>query len=199
MNKSEFVALLRKGLTGLPLSEIEERAIFYSEMIDDRMEEGMSEADAVSQVGNIDDIVAQIKSESVQSKPSKNIKSKKGLDAWSIVLIVLGAPVWISLLIAALSVILSAYVVLWSVIVSLWAVFGSLVGCAFGGIVIGIGNIYKGNYIVGAALIGAGIVCTGLSIFWFYACKAATNGILWLTKKIALGIKNCFVKKEETL
>lgn len=199
MNKSEFVALLRKGLVGLPLSEIEERVVFYSEMIDDRMEEGMSEADAVFQVGDVYDIVAQIKSESAQSKPAKNVKPKKTLGAWSIVLIVLGAPVWLSLLIAAFSVILSVYVVLWSAIVSLWAVFGSLVGCAFGGIVIGIGNIYKGNYIVGAALIGAGIVCTGLSIFWLYTCKAATNGILWLTKKIALGIKNWFVKKEEAL
>lgn len=196
MNKREFVALLRKGLTGLPLSEIEERVIFYSEMIDDRMEEGMSEADAVFQVGDVNDIVAQIKLESVQIKPAKSVKPKKVLGAWEIVLIVLGAPIWISLLIAVFAVVLSVYAAIWSVIISLWAAFGSLSGCAFGGIVIGIGNIYKGNYIVGAALIGAGIVCTGLSIFLFYACKAATNGIVWLTKKMAFGIKNCFVKKE---
>ena len=197
MNKSEFVELLRKGLAGLPLSEIEERVIFYSEIIDDRMEEGMSEADAVFQVGDVYDIVDQIKSESAQSKPAKSAKPKKALGAWEIVLIILGAPVWLSLLIAVFAVILSVYAAIWSVIVSLWATFGSLIGCAFGGIVIGIGNIYKGNYIVGAALIGAGIVCAGLSIFLLYACKAATNGIVWLTKKIAVGIKNCFVKKEE--
>ncbi len=196
MNKREFVALLRKGLAGLPLSEIEERVIFYSEMIDDRMEEGMSEADAVSKVGDVYDIVAQIKSESEQAKPVKSAKPKKALGAWEIVLIVLGAPVWLSLLIAAFAVILSVYAVLWSVIISLWAAFGSLVGCAFGAVVCGIGSVYKANYIVGAALVGAGIVCAGLSIFLFYGCKAATNGIEWLTSKIALGIKNCFVKKE---
>ncbi len=197
MNKSEFVELLRKGLAGLPLSEIEERVIFYSEIIDDRMEEGMSEADAVSKVGDVYDIVAQIKSESAQVKPVKSAKPKKALGAWEIVLIILGAPVWLSLLIAAFAVILSVYAVIWSVIVSLWAVFGSLAGCAFGAVVCGIGSVYQANYIVGAALIGAGLVCIGLSIFLLYACKAATNGIVWLTKKIAVGIKNCFVKKEE--
>lgn len=197
MTKQEFVARLRKGLVGLPLSEIEERVVFYSEMIDDRMEEGMTEEDAVFQVGDIDDIIPQIMSESAQSKSSKSVKPKRAVSAWEIVLIVLGSPIWLSLLIAAFAVILSVYIVLWSVIISLWAVFGSLVGCAFGGVVISIGSVYRGNYIVGAAMIGAGAVCVGLSIFLFYGCKAATNGVLWLTKKIALGIKNCFVKKEE--
>ena len=37
MNKQEYIALLRKGLTGLPQEDIEERAAFYGEMIDDRM------------------------------------------------------------------------------------------------------------------------------------------------------------------
>ena len=46
-------------------------------------------------------------------------------------------------------------------------------------------------------MIGAGIVCAGLSIFMFYGCKAATKGILVLTKKLAVWIKNCFIKKEE--
>lgn len=197
MTKQEFVARLRKGLVGLPLSEIEERVVFYSEMIDDRMEEGMTEEDAVFQVGDIDDIIPQIMSESAQSKSSKSVKPKRAVSAWEIVFIVLGSPIWLSLLIAAFAVILSVYIVLWSVIISLWAVFGSLVGCAFGGVVISIGSVYRGNYIVGAAMIGAGAVCVGLSIFLFYGCKAATNGVLWLTKKIALGIKNCFVKKEE--
>ena len=43
MNKQEFLAGLRKGLSGLPQEDIEERLLFYSEMIDDRIEEGMEE------------------------------------------------------------------------------------------------------------------------------------------------------------
>ena len=38
MHKQEFLAQLRKGLSGMPQDDIEERLVFYSEMVDDRME-----------------------------------------------------------------------------------------------------------------------------------------------------------------
>ena len=60
MSKQEFLVQLRKGLSGLPQDDIEERLTFYSEMIDDRMEEGFSEEEAVSQIGSVDEIVSQI-------------------------------------------------------------------------------------------------------------------------------------------
>ena len=47
------------------------------------------------------------------------------------------------------------------------------------------------------ALIGAGAVCTGLSIFFFYLCRVMTVGTILLHKKIALGIKKHFLKKED--
>ena len=47
MNKQEFLARLQKGLSGLPGEEIEEHLAFYSEMIDDRMEDGIPEETAV--------------------------------------------------------------------------------------------------------------------------------------------------------
>ena len=48
MNKEEFIAELKDGLSGLPQNDIDERVLFYTEMIDDRMEEGMSEEEAIS-------------------------------------------------------------------------------------------------------------------------------------------------------
>ena len=47
MNKEEFLSELRTKLSGLPQEDIEERISFYSEMIDDRMEDGISEEEAV--------------------------------------------------------------------------------------------------------------------------------------------------------
>lgn len=194
MNKQEFLMQLRKRLSGLPENDIEERLTFYSEMIDDRIEEGLSEEDAVSEVGSVDAIVSEI---SLTKNVKKEVKPRKRFKAWEIVLLVLGSPVWFSLLIAAFSVILSLCIVLWSVIISLWAVFGSFVGCAIGGIAAGTQFALGGNDLTGIAVIGAGVVCAGLSIFLFFGCKAATKGTLLLTKKIALGIKNGFIKKEE--
>ena len=198
MSKQEFLVQLRKGLSGLPQDDIEERLTFYSEMIDDRMEEGLSEEDAVCEIGDIDELISQIVADIPLTKLVKEkISPKKGLKVWAIVLLILGSPIWLSLLITAFAVILSLYVVLWSVIISLWAVFVSFIGCALGGIATGIGFAFGDNGFAGIAMISAGIVCAGLSVFIFYGCKMSIKGTFLLTKKIALGIKNCFIKKEE--
>ena len=43
MTKMQFLLSLHDKLTGLPRDEVEQRLNFYSEMIEDRMEEGLSE------------------------------------------------------------------------------------------------------------------------------------------------------------
>ncbi len=197
MLKPEFLNSLRKALSGLPQPDIEERLTFYSEMIDDRMEEGLSEEDAVLAIGSVDDIVSQIVADIPLSKLVKEkITPKKRLKAWEIMLLVLGSPLWFSLVAAALAVIFSLYVVLWSVLISIWAVFVSLVGCALGCIAAGIIFACNGNLLTGIAVIAAVIVFLGLAIFLFFGCKAATKGVIFLTKRIAIWIKNCFIKKE---
>ena len=198
MTKQEFLMELRTGLSGLPQKDIEERLNFYSEMIDDRIEDGLSEEQAVLAVGTAKEIIAQTVVEIPLAKIAKErIKSNRRLKAWEIVLLAFGSPIWLSLGIALVAVILSVYVSLWSVIISLWAAFVSLVASSFGGVMAGILFSIKDNLLTGIAVCGASIVCLGFSIFMFYGCKAASKGILILTKKIAIWIKNCFIKKEE--
>ena len=198
MNKRDFLDRLRKGLSGLPRDDIEERLAFYSEMIDDRMEEGLSEEEAVSAIGSIDEIVAQVVADTPLAKIAKErIRSKRGLSVGEIVLLVLGSPIWLSLGITAFAVGVSAYAVLWSLIVSLWAVFASFVACAVGGILACVALAIGGNGASGVAVLAAGSICAGLSIFMFYGCKAATNGTVILTKKMAVWIRNCFIRKGE--
>lgn len=198
MSKQEFLIQLRKNLYGLPQNDIEERLTFYSEIIDDRIEEGLSEEEATSAVGSIDKIVTQILSDTSLAKLAKErIKPKRSLRAWEIVLLALGSPIWLSLGVAAFAVILSVYVSLWSVIISLWAVFVSFIACSLGLIATGIARLAIDNELIGRALIGGGVLFAGLSIFMFFGCKASTKGIVLLTKKIVLLIKKCFIKKEE--
>ena len=197
MHKQEFLARLRRSLAGLPQGDIEERVSFYSEMIDDRMEEGCSEEDAIRQIGSVDEVAAQIVADVLPAeRAGETAAPKRRLKAWEIVLLALGSPVWLSLLIAAFAVVLSLYISLWAVILSLWSSFGALIGCALGGVVAGIGFVCGGQSPVGVALIGAGIVCGGLSILLFYGCKSVTKGTLLLTKKSVQGMGNRFSKKE---
>lgn len=124
-------------------------------------------------------------------------KSRRNFKVWEIVLLLLGSPIWLSLGIAAFAVILLLYLVLWVAIISFWVVFGSLIGCASGGVVGGLISAFSGNGLTGIAMIGVGIVCAGLSIFLFFGCKAATKGAVSITQKLAAIIKNSFAKKGE--
>ena len=102
-----------------------------------------------------------------------------------------------TLIAAAFAVVISVYASIWAVVVSLWASFGALVGAGVGGVLGGILFIVLGKLPVGVGLLGCALVCVGLSILMFYACKYTTIAMAWLTKKIALFIKKCFTKKEE--
>ena len=63
MTKAEFIEQLRKKLTEIPVCGIEERLDFFSEIIDDRIEEGFSEEQAVASIGSVDEVTMQILSE----------------------------------------------------------------------------------------------------------------------------------------
>lgn len=188
MTKQEFLKVLRKCLSGLPKDEIEQQVNYYSEMIDDRMEEGLSEEEAVNQISDLEEIVDQT---------SAAPKKKKTLKASEIVLLAVGSIVWFPLLIAAAAVAISLYAAWWSVVVSLWAAFGALVGVAIGGIAGGITLICTGAPAGGIALIAAGLVCAGLSVFAFLGCKALTIGTVKLTGTFFVWLKNRRKKKEE--
>ncbi|MBE6757615.1 MAG: DUF1700 domain-containing protein [Ruminococcaceae bacterium] len=182
MTKLQFLLLLHEKLAHLPPDDVEEHLNFYSEMIEDRMEEGLSEEEAVAAVGDVDEIAAQIAENLPPS--DKPAKQPRRLKAWEIVLLAVGSPVWVSLLVAAAAVAAALYVSLWAVIVSLWAVFGSLVGGGFCGVAVGVGWLLSPTPLTGFALLGAGLACVGLSIPFFLGCRAATVGTLRLTRRL---------------
>lgn len=198
MNKQEFLTQLCNGLSGLPKEDIEERLNFFSEMIDDRMEEGLSEEEAVKLAGSVDEIVAQTVAEIPLAKIAKErISPKRQLRVWELVLIIVGSPIWLSLAIAVIAVIFSVYVSLWAVIISLWSVFVALAVSALACILSSAITFFIGNVFTSLGLFSAGLICAGLSIFMFFGCKAISKCILQLTKKFAIWIKNCFIKKKE--
>ena len=197
MNKQEFIELLRSKLSGLPEESVEDRISFYSEMIDDRIEAGFSEEEAISELGSVDEIVEQIISDIPFKKIARDkIKPQRQLRGWEIALLIIGSPLWIVLLASAFVVIFSVYAIMWSLIVSLWAIFASFVAVGACGIGVGFVFAVTGKAFSGISLMGASLVCLGLAIFLFFASKSATKGMATLTKKIAVGIKKLFVKKE---
>ena len=196
MKKNEFLIRLKKLLHELPTQDIEKSVQYYSEMIDDRIEEGLSEDEAVSAIGTPDEIASNILlDEGLPFDESKSEPKRKMSAIW-IVLLILGFPLWFSLIIAAFAVLFSLIVSLWAVIISLWSVFVSFIAVSFSGLTVGIGFSIIGNVFPGIAMISAGLILAGLSVFSFYGCRMATKGACFLTKKTAVFIKNCFIKRE---
>ena len=202
MTKEQFITSLSNGLSSLPKDEIDERISFYSEMIDDRIEEGLSEEEAVDKVGAVDEIITQIISEIPLTKIVKNRilqekeKKKDKIKSWEIILIVLGSPIWFSLLISLIAIIISLIASLFAILISLWATFGAVAGSAIGIIIYGIVLLFTKNILTGLVLIGASIFCMGFSIFLFYGCKSLTKLLVVLLKKFYIMIKKCLIKKE---
>lgn len=199
MDKTQFLEELKRRLSGLPQSDLDERLLFYSEMIDDRVEDGLTEEEAVAGIASVDEIVEQIMAETPLSRLVKEkIQQRRGLKAWEILLLVLGSPVWLPLLIAAFAVCLSLYIVLWAVLSSLWAVDLSLAVSAVGGLFMAVFDLIRGNPARGAFMLGIALVCAGLAILLFFGCLELSRGLLRLTKKILLGVKTMFIGRENT-
>lgn len=198
MGKDAFLAQLRKGLAGLPQKDIEERLTFYSEMIDDRIEEGLSEEEAVAAIGSARQIAAQAVADTPLAGIAKARPGAKGHPSTGVLLLlVLGSPIWLSLAIAVFAVVFALYISLWAAAISLWAVFASLAACSVGGLLAFIIFTAGGKAAAGAAMLAAGLICAGLSIFMLCICKTAAKGLLLLTKKAAAGIRHWMIRKEK--
>lgn len=197
MNRNEFFETLRKGLAGLPQEDIDSSIDFYNEMVQDRMEDGLTEEEAVTAIGPVQEIVAQILSETSLTKLVKaKVNQNRAWKAWEIILLILGSPIWLTLLIAAVIMVLAVYIVIWSVIITLYAVDISL---AFGGIagILGSFAYFSTGNVAGAVLfIGAGLVCAGFSILLFFGFNQVTKGVIYISRLIWRGIKSMFIRRE---
>ena len=198
MNKTEFLARLSNALSGIPEKDREERLAFYSEMIDDRMEEGLTEEEAIAGLSPIRELAVQTVSNIPLTTLVKEKAKKKGKrTVGEKLLLVLGFPLWFPLLLSAFAIILSLYVVLWSVfVVSFWAVEVSFCAMAIGGVALSVCYGVMGFWLPALAMFGIGIFSIGFSIIWFGVSIAMTKAALWMTKKITLGIKSLFIRKE---
>ena len=129
MNKTEFLDALRHALGKLPSYEVEQSIAFYAEMIDDRIEDGMSEQEAVAALGSVHAIAAQIVAETPPI-PKAIAKANTGSRTLNIVLLAILSPIWVTLALAFACMVLAIYLAIWSVVVALWAVVLTLLLCA---------------------------------------------------------------------
>lgn len=172
MTKTEFAAVLRAKLSSLPQADRDRSVEYYGEMIDERMEEGFSEEEAVAVVGPVENIAEGILAETPAAP------KKRG--AGRIVLWILAFPLFLVLICTAVSI----YAALWACVIS---IFAAALGCAAGAVagpfLLGLGFVY-GEVAQGVFLFGCAVTCGGLAILLFLPGMAAGKAAVFLGRKM---------------
>ena len=125
MNKQEYLAQLRAALACLPEGEIEESVAFYTEMIDDRVADGLTEEEATAQ---LDDPKAAARAiiADLPVVPRTVVRTKQRNRALYWTLVILGSPLWLTLLLAAGMLVLAGLLTIWCLILGLWLLAAGL-------------------------------------------------------------------------
>ena len=99
MTRDEFLGRLGELLACLPAEQVEETKAFYAEAIADRMEDGMSEEEAVAAMGTPGE-VAEATLDDLPAVPRAIARTRRRSTALLWVLTIVGSPVWVPLLAA---------------------------------------------------------------------------------------------------
>ena len=197
MNKQEYLESIRSRISAMPADDVNRFMDYYSEMIDDRVEDGLSEEEAVADMGSPDAAVEQILEDMPLTKLVKEkIKPKHELKAWEVVLIVLGSPVWIPLLITAAVLLLTLWIVAFALLISFYAVVLSFVVAGIGGLICTIPLFVAHSPYTAVLMLGAALIGVGIAILFVVSVKPVTVCIFKVCKASVNGIKRMFVKEK---
>lgn len=195
MTKQLFLNELSAALHGLPREERYRTLSYYDELIDDRMEDGQSEEDAVENLGSPEQIAREILGE--EEPP---VSTGTGRKVWLIILLVLGFPFWGSLLLAAAIVLLCVYICLFlpafvlgvMALAFLASALIGVVGTPF--LIVDVG-LLTGGLPAGLFQLGLSVALLGLAVLsalgFYFTGKATVKA----GRAIWRGIRRSFSKK----
>lgn len=190
MTKQLFLNELSAALHGLSREERYRTLSYYDELIDDRVEDGQSEEEAVESLGSPEQIAREILGEE-EPAPS----TSKGRKVWLIVLLVLGFPLWGSLLLTAAILLLCVYICLFLPVFLLGVMALAFLASALIGVVGTPFLIVDVGLPAGLFQLGMSVALLGLAVLsalgFYFTGKATVKA----GRAIWRGIRRSFSKK----
>lgn len=188
MKKNEFMDILKKKLKNESYEYVCQVVEYYDEIISDRIEDGMSETDAIASLGDIDDILLNMNGDDIiEMKP----RSKKSTAIVG-VLLVLGFPLWGSLLAAGLLLLLSAYIVIWCVpIVTVCLALAGTISFVVG--IFGAFPLFMHSVALGLTQLGLSALFGSMGIIGIILTHAVSKRILGYSKQMTEYMKETSV------
>ena len=186
MNKKKFIRTLRRRLRSLSRGERQQSLAYYTEMIHDGMEEGLSEVQAVARLGGVDEIAGLLLQGESGERPVPG-RRRPGT-GWVIALAVMASPVLLiiaavllALALSAAAVVLSVYICIWAALVSLYAADFSLLICGPAGLLGVAMGLCKGNIPQTLFFLAAGCIALGLGLLLLPALNICGRSIARFT------------------
>ena len=178
----------------MPPEELERQIAYYDELFSDMLEDGKSESEIVEHLGEPSAVAGELLRElPFGTLVRSRAKEIKGWSPMSIVLAVLGSPVWLPLLLAAVIVLLALLLVIWVLVLSFTIVVFSL-GLSAAGVAVGaIGGFIEGSPML---FIGTVLALAGLCVLGSLLIPPLYRGTARLCRAIGRWIKSLFIKKE---
>ena len=199
MTKADFLQLLERALSQLSEEERRANLEYYSELLDDMLEEGMTEAEATAKLGSPAAIAESILQEMPLSKlVSTRMKPKSGWTPLAIILAVVGSPVWVPLLLAGVAVVAALFVSIWALAAVAVVVVLALALAVIAAPVLAVRAAVR-TLPLGLLLLGGGLVLLGLCVLGGLMAVELCKLLAQLTVLLARKIKGLFIRKEEKL
>lgn len=195
MTRDEFLNRLGELLACLSADQVKETQEFYAEAIADRMEDGMTEAEAVAAMGTLGE-VAEATLDELPAVPRAIARTKRKSTALLWALAIVGSPVWIPLLLAFVAVAATVYICIWVLALCVWIVAAAFVAAAFGGagvvlvLLFAVDGIIIGHVPYVLTSMGMGFASIGVALLvgagaWTASKQIARLSALWAKKAVS--------------
>lgn len=213
MTKAEFLAYVQEKLSALSFAEQQRSLTYYEELIEDYREDGMTEEEAIARLGDPEEITKEILAEAAAQEAAEEAYTdpkqeagptyytdpqpdqpynpapqqaapRRGMGTGTVLLLVLGFPLWFPLLMTGLLLLLVFYILLFIPII----IFGAL---AVGLGLSGIAGLLVSPFALMEALpmgvfqIGGCIFLIGIAILCALATVGLWRGVLFIIRKSA--------------
>lgn len=169
---------------------------FYDEMILDRMEEGMSEEEAVATL-DAPGVVAEAILDDLPAVPRAMAKTRRKSRVLLWVLVILGFPVWGALLAAAAITVMSFYAVVWIFVAVVWGISAMLVLACPVFVLLAVCGVITGHPAYTLAQFGASLVALGIGLLLVRAAYELTRGVALLSAAVVRRAVSPFVKRRD--
>ena len=198
MKREEYLDRIRALLQNLPPEDLERSLAFYAESIADRMEDGMSEEEAVASMESPEEAANAILLEQpLPTLVKVRVKERRQLSALEILLLVLGFPLWLPLLLTALVLVFTVVPLAWVLVLgpaSVCLALGiSAIALLFGGAL----SFTKIALPAILAAPGAVLILAGLAILAGFVVVGTVRLAVLLSKAVVRGIKSLLIRKED--